>query len=201
MPALLQAHGRPQTFARFQLAELPVVMALLATSIQYMGALGAAIASSTLDGQTEVSASPYVKGGLGFAIMLTPNLGGTLELGAAWAGGYDGRAPAPLDAAITFAPSGDVVVAALRALDRGGIVAINAIHLDRVPEFPYELLWWERQLRSVANFTRDDAREFLDLAAAINLQTTIDTFPLSAANEALAWLKAGTLEGTAVLVP
>ena len=84
-----------------------------------------------------------------------------LELGAVWAGGYDESPPEPLDAAITFAPSGDVVVAALRALDRGGTVAINAIHLDRMPEFPYDLLWWERRICSVANVTRRDAREFL----------------------------------------
>ena len=76
------------------------------------------------------------------------------KMGAVWAGAYDDPPPVPLDAAITFAPSGDVVVAALRAVDRGGTVAVNAIHLDRIPEFPYESLWWERRLRSVANFTR-----------------------------------------------
>ena len=84
-----------------------------------------------------------------------------LSLGAVWAGGSDERPPVPLDAAVTFAPVGDVVVAALSALDRGATVAINAIHLDRIPEFPYELLWWERTMRSVANVTRADAAEFL----------------------------------------
>ncbi|GAB4323293.1 MAG: zinc-dependent alcohol dehydrogenase family protein [Dehalococcoidia bacterium] len=122
------------------------------------------------------------------------------DLGAAWAGGYDEPPPKPLDAAITFAPAGDVVVAALKAVDRGGTVAINAIHLDRVPEFPYELLWWERSLRSVANFTREDAREFLALAAEIPVRTATDLYPLEEANTALAKLKAGEVNGAAVLV-
>lgn len=121
------------------------------------------------------------------------------DLGARWAGGYDEAPPVPLDAAITFAPSGDVVVAALRALDRGGTVAINAIHLDRIPEFPYEDLWWERAIRSVANVTRADIREFMTLAAAIPIRTEIETFELEAANEALERLAAGRLDGTAVL--
>lgn len=122
------------------------------------------------------------------------------DLGAVWAGGYDEAPPHLLDAAITFAPVGSVVIAALRAVDRGGTVAINAIHLDRVPEFSYDLLWWERSLRSVANFTRDDAREFLELAADIPVRTATELFPLEEVNTALAKLKAGTLRGTAVLV-
>ncbi len=122
-----------------------------------------------------------------------------LAFGAASAAGYDEPAP-PLDAAVTFAPAGDVVVTALRSLDRGGTVAINAIHLDRVPEFPYDLLWWERSLRSVANFTRADAREFLALAAEIPIRTEIQPFALDDANEALAALAGGRLDGTAVLV-
>lgn len=122
------------------------------------------------------------------------------QLGAAWTGGYDEVPPAPLDAAVTFAPAGEVVVAALRALGRGGTVAVNAIHLDRVPEFPYELLWWERSIRSVANFTRDDARAFLELAASIPIRTQVDPFPLDDAGEALARLAAGELDGTGVLV-
>jgi propanol-preferring alcohol dehydrogenase len=121
-------------------------------------------------------------------------------LGAEWTGGYGDRPPEPLDAAITFAPSGDVVRAALQALDRGGTVAINAIHLDRVPELPYEELWWERRIASVANFTRQDARELLELAARIPLRTTFDTFPLAEANTALARLKRGEVGGAAVLV-
>ena len=101
---------------------------------------------------------------------------------------------------MTFAPAGDVVVTALRSLDRGGTVAINAIHLDRVPEFSYDLLWWERSLRSVANFSRADAREFLELAAEIPIRTEIQPFELDRANEALAALAEGRLEGTPVLV-
>jgi propanol-preferring alcohol dehydrogenase len=124
-----------------------------------------------------------------------------LGLGAVWAGGADESPPRPLDAAITFAPVGEVVLAALGALDRGGAVAVNAIHIDRIPEFPYERLWWERSLRSVANFTRRDAREFLDLAAAIPIRTEIDERPLQAANETLADLSAGRVRGAAVLVP
>lgn len=120
-------------------------------------------------------------------------------LGAAWTGGYDEPLPVPLDAAVTFAPTGDVVVAALAALDRGGTVAVNAIHLDRIPAFDYDLLWWERSLRSVANFTRQDAQEFLDLAAAIPIRTEVDMYPLAEANRALARLAAGGLSGTAVL--
>lgn len=121
------------------------------------------------------------------------------ELGAASVGTYDEPTP-PLEAAVTFAPSGDVVLAALRGLDRGGTVAINAIHLDRIPEFPYEWLWWERSIRSVANFTRDDARRFLDLAASIGIDTITQTFPLQEGNDALLRLESGDLEGTAVLV-
>ena len=123
------------------------------------------------------------------------------ELGAVWAGGYEHPLPSLLDAAITFAPAGEVVVAALRSLDRGGTVAINAIHLDRVPEFDYQALWWERQIRSVANFTRADARQFLALAAEIPIRTMPVAYPLAQANEALADLKAGKVGGAAVLVP
>ena len=122
-----------------------------------------------------------------------------LEMGAASVGGYGDPVPHPLDAAITTAPAGDVVVAALRAVDRGGIVAVNAIHLDRVPEFSYDWLWWERQIRSVANVTRRDAAEFLELAAAIPVRTAIELFALEAGNEALQALAAGAVRGAAVL--
>ncbi len=122
------------------------------------------------------------------------------SLGAEWAGGYDQPPPEPLDAAITFAPSGDVVRAALRALDRGGTVAINAIHLDRVPELPYEELWSERAITSVANFTRADARAFLRLAGQIPIRTASEVFPLEQANVALDRLKRGEVRGAAVLV-
>lgn len=121
------------------------------------------------------------------------------ELGAAWAGGYEERPPAPLDAAVTFAPAGEVVIRALEALDRGGTVAINAIHLDRVPEFDYAKLWWERSVRSVANFTRGDAREFLALAAEIPVRTAFEVYPLERANDALGALARGEVAGAAVL--
>ena len=123
-----------------------------------------------------------------------------LAMGAEWAGSYDERPPLPLDAAVTFAPVGEVVVAALRALDRGGVVAVNAIHLDRIPEFPYELLWWERQIRSVANFTRRDAQDFVDLAARIPVHTVAEPYPLAEANTALQQLKDGRVSGAAVLL-
>lgn len=121
------------------------------------------------------------------------------QLGAVWAGPYDQAPPVPLDAAITFAPSGDVVVAALSAVDRGGVVAINAIHLDRIPQFDYDLLWLERSLRSVANVTRRDVVEFLELAARVPVRTQTEVFPLVEANEALARLLAGGISGAAVL--
>jgi propanol-preferring alcohol dehydrogenase len=124
-----------------------------------------------------------------------------LALGAASTGGYDDAPPAPLDAAITFAPAGSVVLAALRAVDRGGTVAINAIHLDGIPAFPYEDLWWERVLRSVANYTMEDAQAFLDLAAAIPVRTEAEVLPLADGIDALRRLAAGSAAGTAVLVP
>ena len=121
------------------------------------------------------------------------------ELGAVWAGGAADPPPKPLDAAVTFAPAGEVVVAALKAVDRGGTVAVNAIHLDRIPEFAYEHLWWERSIRSVANFTRRDAREFLALAAEIPIRTETAVYALDDANQALADLAAGRVAGAAVL--
>jgi len=123
-----------------------------------------------------------------------------IEMGAAWTGSYHDRPPVALDAAVTFAPAGYVVVEALKSLARGGVVAINAIHLDRIPEFGYDLLWGERQIRSVANFTRQDAAEFLALAAEIPILTIPDVYPLSDANLALIRLKEGLVEGAAVLV-
>jgi propanol-preferring alcohol dehydrogenase len=122
-----------------------------------------------------------------------------LRLGASWAGGYNDRPPAPLDAAVTFAPAGSVVVSALAATAPGATVAINAIHLDRMPEFSYDLLWRERSLRSVANFTRRDAREFLELAAEIPIRAQTTVFPLDDAAEALGRLEAGSISGSAVL--
>jgi propanol-preferring alcohol dehydrogenase len=124
------------------------------------------------------------------------------SLGAAWVGGENERPPVELDRAVTFAPSGDVVIAALSSLRKGGIVAINAIHLDRIPQFDYDtLLWGERQLRSVTNMTRADARDFLQLAGEIGLQPKVTTFPLDRINEALAALKSDSIDGAAVIVP
>jgi alcohol dehydrogenase, propanol-preferring len=122
--------------------------------------------------------------------------------GAAWVGGESDWPPVELDRAITFAPSGDVVVAALSSLRKGGIVAINAIHLDRIPQFNYDrLLWGERQIRSVANMTRADARDFLDLAAKIRLEPKATVFKLDQANDALAAVRNDAVDGSAVIVP
>jgi propanol-preferring alcohol dehydrogenase len=123
-----------------------------------------------------------------------------LEMGAVWAGSYHAQPPVALDAVVTFAPAGYVVVEALKALRPGGTVAINAIHLDTVPEFPYELMWLERGVRSVANFTRQDAKEFLQLAAEIPISTVPDLYPLPDVNVALRRLKTGDVAGAAVLV-
>jgi propanol-preferring alcohol dehydrogenase len=122
------------------------------------------------------------------------------SLGAKWVGAETEKPPASLDRAITFAPSGDVVVAALSSLRKGGVVAINAIHLDRMPQFDYDsLLWGERQIRSVANMTRADARDFLELAAKIGLKPQVTVFPLDQANEALAAVKSDQINGAAVI--
>ena len=124
------------------------------------------------------------------------------ELGATWVGREDDKPPVPLDRAVTFAPSGKVVISALASLRKGGVVSINAIHLDRIPEFDYDrLLWGERQMRSVANMTREDARDFLKLAAEIKLQPKTTVFPLEQVNEALLALKSDSIDGAAVIVP
>ncbi len=124
------------------------------------------------------------------------------SLGAKWVGAETDTPPAELDRAVTFAPSGDVVIAALASLRKGGVVAINAIHLDRMPEFDYDrLLWGERQIRSVANMTRSDAREFLKIAADIRLQPKVTVFSLDRANDALAAVKNDAIDGAAVIVP
>jgi propanol-preferring alcohol dehydrogenase len=121
-------------------------------------------------------------------------------LGATWVGNETDRPPVSLDRAVTFAPSGDVVIAALASLRKGGIVAINAIHLDRMPEFDYDsLLWGERQIRSVANMTRADARDFLEIAAKIGLKPKVTVFPLQKANEALLAVKNDKINGAAVI--
>jgi propanol-preferring alcohol dehydrogenase len=123
------------------------------------------------------------------------------SLKAAWAGGSDERPPEPLDAAIIFAAAGDLVPQALRALAPGGVVVTAGIHMTDIPSFPYGELWMERQIRSVANLTRHDGYEFLKLAAAIPVRTTITTYPLEQAEQALQDLKAGRFEGSAVVVP
>lgn len=124
------------------------------------------------------------------------------SLGADWIGSEHDKPPVQLDRAITFAPSGDVVVAALSSLRKGGVVTINAIHLDRVPQFDYDsLLWGERQIRSVANMTRTDARDFLALAAQIGIRPKVTVFSLDRANEALAAVKKDAIDGAAVIVP
>jgi alcohol dehydrogenase, propanol-preferring len=123
------------------------------------------------------------------------------SLGAAWVGNEAEKPPAELDCAVTFAPSGDVVIGALASLRKGGVVAINAIHLDRIPQFDYDsLLWGERQLRSVSNMTRADARDFLQLASEIGLRPQVTAFPLDQANEALLAVKEDSIDGAAAIV-
>jgi alcohol dehydrogenase, propanol-preferring len=121
------------------------------------------------------------------------------ELGAAWAGGSDEAPPEELDAAIIFAPVGELVPVALRAVAKGGTVVCAGIHMTDIPRFPYEILWGERVLRSVANLTRRDGEEFLALAPRVPVQAEIETFALAEANEALDRFRSGGLGGTAVL--
>jgi propanol-preferring alcohol dehydrogenase len=123
------------------------------------------------------------------------------EMGAQWAGDSTELPPAPLDAAIIFAPVGALVPLALRAIRPGGTVVCGGIHMSEIPSFPYEVLWGERVLRSVANLTRKDAEEFLAFAGPHTLRTATTTYPLSDANHALADLRAGRLSGAAVLMP
>ncbi len=123
-----------------------------------------------------------------------------LELGAEWAGGTTEPAPEELDAAIIFAPAGDLVPLALRAVARGGTVVCGGIHMSDIPSFPYEILWGERMVRSVANLTRQDAVEFLRLAPRVPVETRVHPFPLERANEALDSLRAGTVRGQNVIV-
>ena len=123
------------------------------------------------------------------------------QQGAEWAGGSDERPPEELDAAILFAPAGELVPAALRVLAKGGTVVAAGIHMSDVPAFPYELLWNERSVRSVANLTRVDGREFLELAPRVPVRTEIETLPLAQANEALERLRSGRARGSLVLVP
>ena len=123
------------------------------------------------------------------------------SLGAVWAGASTEAPPSPLDAAIIFAPVGPLVPEALARVTRGGVVVCAGIHMSDIPSFPYRLLWEERQLRSVANLTRQDGREFLEVAARVPIQTHTRAYPLERANDALADLRGGRIEGAAVLVP
>jgi propanol-preferring alcohol dehydrogenase len=122
-------------------------------------------------------------------------------MGAEWAGGSNEPPPEPLDAALIFAPVGDLVPAALRATAPGGTVVCGGIHMSDIPSFPYDILWMERTVRSVANLTRRDGDEFLSLATRIPIRTETTIFPLAQANEALARLREGRLTGAAVLIP
>ena len=122
------------------------------------------------------------------------------SLGALWAGGSESAPPEKLDAAIIFAPAGELVPLALKALDRGGIVVCGGIHMSDIPSFPYELLWQERSICSVANLTRRDGHEFFALAPKVPVRTTVETFPLIDANRALEALRHGKIKGAAVLV-
>jgi propanol-preferring alcohol dehydrogenase len=124
-----------------------------------------------------------------------------LELGAEWAGDALGPAPEELDAALIFAPAGELVPAALRAIAKGGTVVCGGIHMSDIPSFPYELLWGERVLRSVANLTRYDGERFLALAPQVPVRTEVETHPLERAGEALERVRAGALRGAAVIVP
>jgi propanol-preferring alcohol dehydrogenase len=124
-----------------------------------------------------------------------------LELGAAWAGGGGEAPPVELDAAIIYAPAGELVPLALSSIRKGGVVVCAGIHMSPIPSFDYDLLWGERVLRSVANLTRADGREFLELAGEQEINAEVEVFPLEQANVALRAHKTGTLRGTAVLVP
>ena len=121
------------------------------------------------------------------------------ELGAVWAGGSDERAPAELDAAILLAPVGALVPKALRDVVKGGVVVCGGIHMSDIPQFPYDILWGERRVCSVANLTREDGHDFIALAQQVPIRTTVSAFPLAQANEALAALRDGALRGAAVL--
>jgi propanol-preferring alcohol dehydrogenase len=123
-----------------------------------------------------------------------------LRLGAAWAGDSTEMPPEPLDAAIIFAPIGSLVPAALRATIKGGTVVCGGIHMSDIPSFPYQILWEERIVRSVANLTRKDGEELLSIAPKVPVQTEVAVFPLIEANDALSRLRDGKLQGSAVLI-
>jgi propanol-preferring alcohol dehydrogenase len=124
-----------------------------------------------------------------------------LEMGAVWAGPSDEPPPEPLDAAIIFAPDGALVPAALRAVRPGGVVVCGGIHMSDIPSFPYDILWGERTVRSVANLTRKDGRDFLELAPNVPVHTHVTEYPLEDANRALSDLRAGRFKGAGVVIP
>jgi propanol-preferring alcohol dehydrogenase len=124
-----------------------------------------------------------------------------LKIGCVWAGGSDASPPQELDAAIIFAPAGELVPAALRAVRKGGIVVCGGIHMSDIPSFPYSILWEERRLVSVANLTREDGRDYLPLAAKAGVKASVTPYPLAEANRALADLRVGAFSGAAVLIP
>jgi len=124
-----------------------------------------------------------------------------MKCGAHWAGASGQAPPAPLDAAILFAPAGELIPLALKATKKGGSVICGGIHMSDIPSFPYALLWGERVLRSVANLTRADGESFMRLAGSMPLRMQTRIFPLQDANAALAALREGRLEGAAILVP
>ena len=123
------------------------------------------------------------------------------ELGACWVGAGDEVPPQPLEAALIFAPAGELVPAALRAIEKGGTVVCAGIHMSDIPSFPYSILWGERRIVSVANLTRRDGDEFLALAPRVGVRTEVTRFALEDANDALDRLRRGALQGAAVLVP
>jgi propanol-preferring alcohol dehydrogenase len=123
------------------------------------------------------------------------------RLGATWAGACDERPPTELDAALIFAPAGPLVPAALATVRKGGVVVCGGIHMSDIPAFPYALLWGERELRSVANLTRKDGEDFFALLQGMPLRTHVRAYPLAQANDAVGDLRAGQIEGAAVLVP
>jgi propanol-preferring alcohol dehydrogenase len=123
------------------------------------------------------------------------------QVGAVWTGRSNDAPPEPLDAAIIFAPAGELVPLALKAVDKGGRVVLGGIHMSDVPQMPYELLWGERTIRSVANLTRRDGEEFLAIAPRVPVRVEVQAFALEQANEALDALRAGRIRGAAVLVP
>ncbi|HEX9079788.1 MAG TPA: hypothetical protein VF795_09380, partial [Desulfuromonadaceae bacterium] len=123
------------------------------------------------------------------------------EMGACWAGGGFDRPPKELDAVIIFAPAGDLVPEALKSVRKGGVVVCGGIHMSDIPSFPYDILWGERSIVSVANLTRRDGEEFLFLAPRVPVRTEVEMFRLEQANEALAALRNGRIRGAGVLVP